>query len=684
MKRRRNLGQKRLVDPWETLHPPIRRRLERGWPGLFREELLPGLPVELLAGRYAKERRGRPGKDLYTLIGMALLQQVFDLTDAETVDALAGNLFWHFALDLPNGADSGAAYVCERVLWDVRRHLTTACEDAGGDIFSALTGRLIEHLGVDTAQQRIDGTHVQSNMARLNRVRILFRALRSFLRDLRRDDPGLFQRDIPLSAEWVARILEPSNDGAFGQVKPSESRHRLQELGEMAATVEALFAEHATVGKSASFLLLARVLHEQCEVTFSEETDELIVVERPAKEISSGSTQNPSDPDATYSGHKGQGYTAQIVETFTEAKDDTDAEADGDDASAAAVPPPNLAMHVELHPANEAEGKALEPAIDAGLAGPHPVAEMLADTAYGSDANAKMCADAGVELVAPVPGDAHPTAANASNGGDSSANDAEGIQPLTLADFTLSEPIGTGSDATPRIKQCPAGHAPIARKALNDGGESVTFDGAICATCPFRDRCPTRPRRSPKVKRDGRNARKGVRNRKGQRQPKRQSSITRTAREASPHRDFRATGKSLRLTRRRQNQRSDAFRDRYRYRSGVESLNSAMKRRFGAGRVRYRRFHRVRFAIKLRVLGLNLMRAAAHRAAAKARHSGIPGPSPKSSSRQDHPNPQDSHPPLRALPIPTNRPQHSIPPDVFPPPPPPSRLTKDFLRGRQY
>ena len=169
-------------------------------------------------------------------------------------------------------------------------------------------------------------------MARLNRVRILFRALRSFLRDLRRDDPGLFQRDIP--PEWVARILEPSNDGAFGQVKPSESRHRLQELGEMAATVEVLFAEHATVGKSASFLLLARVLHEQCEVTFSEETDELIVVERPAKEISSGSTQNPSDPDATYSGHKGQGYTAQIVETFTEAKDDTDAEADGDDASA--------------------------------------------------------------------------------------------------------------------------------------------------------------------------------------------------------------------------------------------------------------------------------------------------------------------------------------------------------------
>jgi hypothetical protein len=47
----------------------------------------------------------------------------------------------------------------------------------------------------------------------------------------------------------------------------------------------------------------------------------------PPKDISSGSLQNPSDPDAAYSGHKGQGYQAQIVETYTP----TDSNIDSDE-----------------------------------------------------------------------------------------------------------------------------------------------------------------------------------------------------------------------------------------------------------------------------------------------------------------------------------------------------------------
>ena len=80
---------------------------------------------------------------------MAVLQQAFDLTDAATVDALACDIYWHYALDLPSGADSSDAYVCERLLWDVRNHLVTECDDAGGDLFDTLTARLIEYLILD-------------------------------------------------------------------------------------------------------------------------------------------------------------------------------------------------------------------------------------------------------------------------------------------------------------------------------------------------------------------------------------------------------------------------------------------------------------------------------------------------------------------------------------------------------
>ena len=38
------------------------------------------------------------------------------------------------------------------------------------------------------------------------------------------------------------------------------------------------------------------------------------------------SLQNPSDPDATYSGHKGQGYQVQIMETFSCSEDTAERE----------------------------------------------------------------------------------------------------------------------------------------------------------------------------------------------------------------------------------------------------------------------------------------------------------------------------------------------------------------------
>ena len=62
-----------------------------------------------------------------------------------------------------------------------------------------------------------------------------------------------------------------------------------------------------------SYKLLCRIVEEQCDV----QSDGTIELKAP-KQISSDSLQNPSDPDATYSGHKGQGYQVQVMETYTE------------------------------------------------------------------------------------------------------------------------------------------------------------------------------------------------------------------------------------------------------------------------------------------------------------------------------------------------------------------------------
>lgn len=45
------------------------------------------------------------------MIGVLILQQLHDLTDAATVEALAFNMAWHYALDVRGEAD---VYFCEK------------------------------------------------------------------------------------------------------------------------------------------------------------------------------------------------------------------------------------------------------------------------------------------------------------------------------------------------------------------------------------------------------------------------------------------------------------------------------------------------------------------------------------------------------------------------------------------
>ena len=99
-------------DPWASLTPAHRRLLEHSWAGVFRQHLQPHLPVEALAACFTKTG-GRPRKDYALMLGVLILQQLHDLTDAETVEAVTFNLMWHYALGLPPHTPF---YICERTL----------------------------------------------------------------------------------------------------------------------------------------------------------------------------------------------------------------------------------------------------------------------------------------------------------------------------------------------------------------------------------------------------------------------------------------------------------------------------------------------------------------------------------------------------------------------------------------
>ena len=60
-----------IFDPWAFLTPKRRQLLDSGWPGLFREFILPSIPVKTV-GKYFHATFGRPSKELYSMLGALL------------------------------------------------------------------------------------------------------------------------------------------------------------------------------------------------------------------------------------------------------------------------------------------------------------------------------------------------------------------------------------------------------------------------------------------------------------------------------------------------------------------------------------------------------------------------------------------------------------------------------------
>ncbi len=371
--------------------------LEKSWAGIFRKYILPKLPAHRLAENYS-DHMGRPSKDLVTCMGAAVLQQIFDLTDKRTYEELAFNQQWHYALDT---FEQEQQLLSLKTLWSVRQAMSGGGLDQ--EIFKDVTDHLADIFKVDTRFQRLDSVHIYSNMARLGRVRLLSRTLSKFLRNVKRQHREVYEAVI--SDDLSARYLKEGSSGYFGNVKPSEAQQRLVEIARDMYVLIKTFAAYADICELYSYKLVERVFREQCRV----EGDEVIVI--PAKEITSDSLQNPSDPDAGYDGHKGQGYQVQIQETFTPAEDETEQPESGTgedsrtgDKEDDKEPVLNLITHVEVEPAHMHDSAALKPALEDVEDRKLSPEELLADAAYGSDENVLEVRSHSVELIAPVPG----------------------------------------------------------------------------------------------------------------------------------------------------------------------------------------------------------------------------------------------------------------------------------------
>ena len=162
-----NPRQGRLFDPFEDRISPLGLdRIRKGWQGVFRVTLLELMPAQQL-GKHFSPNIGRHTKELYSVAGLLFLQEFQNWTNPEAVHAYLFHTDVQFALNLESGRDE----MCERTF---ERYRALFLEDEGADqIMQDVTDRLIDLLELDIAKQRLDSTHVFSDMASFGRPRLL-------------------------------------------------------------------------------------------------------------------------------------------------------------------------------------------------------------------------------------------------------------------------------------------------------------------------------------------------------------------------------------------------------------------------------------------------------------------------------------------------------------------------------
>ncbi len=441
--------QTTLFDPYDrVLTPKTRQCLMEGWQGVFRHMILHLMPADTLGGSFDPSM-GRPTKELYAMAGLLFIKEFMDWTMDEAVSAYMFHMDVQSALNLEPVAHELSRRTLERY-----QVLFVDNELAAG-VMDKVTTTVVEALGLKVDRQRLDSTHVFSDMASFGRTRLMGVAIKRFLVQLKRNDPDGYEA----LEEELRRRYEPSTQKLFGEWgKDAESRHTLrsQVASDMHGLVNVFGTDEKHNGRS-TYKAMERIFYEQCEV----EEGKVEIKKKTGGKV----MQNPSDPDATYDGHKGPGYQVQIAETCNP---ENEAQIITSALPETAVESDTAALPKVL---DDLEKKDVLPE------------EMVADTLYCSDENVQEAERRGVELIGP-------TKEGAESVGSSDESKIEDAQAnaygLNVDDFVIEE-------GTEIVVRCPAGHTPeISTHDAEKGKTTTVMPEAACSACEFSGECPVR------------------------------------------------------------------------------------------------------------------------------------------------------------------------------------------------
>jgi hypothetical protein len=257
----------------------LRDELLGSWAEVVRSEVIPSIPESEFSHLYA-HKKGRPGIPVSVFVVLSFLKEFFKLTDSQLLEAFHFNLTFLHAFGLAPGeltmAERSLYYLRERIIGD----------PAVAKTFEIVSETFRQKAGIVCDVQRLDSTHICSNMANLNRLQLFVRTIESFLFKLRKAFPQRLSR-VPEALR--ERYLDRS--GYFGDTTGEKSQRRLTLAARDLAALIDLFHDDAEVKAMKAYSLLVRLFQEQCQ--------RVPAAEQPAPTVASPEVVAPLAPVPT-------------------------------------------------------------------------------------------------------------------------------------------------------------------------------------------------------------------------------------------------------------------------------------------------------------------------------------------------------------------------------------------------
>lgn len=434
--------QQKLFGVDTQLSPSLRNRLVSSWSHLFKLEVLPILFKNEDQYAMLYGNTGRPNFSVARVLGLCLLQELNNLSDQQALDTFSFDIRWRYALDVSDDED----YLSRRSLVEFRRRLAAKDPEMKlvRNVFDNIRDSAIKKLGLSTSNQRLDSTHIISNIRVRGRIDLFTNTLTLFLKGL---DEELFSKVPQYIQQWHSS--EP--EGWFG-LGPAEIKIKLDELAQYLYELIVIFENDNDLTNLEPYQLLVRLFNEQCEFANGQSSDEKSPKVQVKKKSAGATLQSPYDPDASY-GHKGPGYSLHITETCNNTKTT------------------EIITDYEVHGAARSDiGKAVSVVERLDSDGLKPET-LFTDGGYPSVPSALKITEQDIEFMTPV------------NRGP-------------LPDDVISRDLFQ-FDSEGLATECPMGHKPIDHRILshnNTTGSSLhaIFDGDTCRSCAMLDQCPVR------------------------------------------------------------------------------------------------------------------------------------------------------------------------------------------------